>query len=97
MDILLTGSFQNALYGTKVKKTNTISSRTGKVQIAESSRRQASTELKVAHVPPSFEIFSDNFKTCIRCFELSDGADIMNIPGEARTGILVTSKNVAIS
>ena len=27
-------------------------------------------------------------KTCIRCFELSDGADMMNIPGEAGTGIL---------
>ena len=52
MDTLLTGSFQNALNGTNVKKTNTNSSSTGKVVIAESSRRQASTELKVAHVPP---------------------------------------------
>ena len=78
MDTLLTGSFQNALYGTNVKKTNKNSSRTGKVQIAESSRRQASTELKVAHVPPSFKIISDNFKTCIQCFKLSDGADMMN-------------------
>ena len=41
MDTLLTGSFQNALYGTNVKKTKTNSSRTGKVVIAESSRRQA--------------------------------------------------------
>ena len=41
MDILFTGSFENALYGTNVKKTKTNSSRTGKVVIAESSRRQA--------------------------------------------------------
>ena len=34
MDTLLTGSFQNALNGTNVKKTNTNSSSTGKVFIA---------------------------------------------------------------
>ena len=63
-------------------------SSTRKVVIVVSPRRQASTELNVAHVPPSFGVISDNFKTCIRCFELSDGADMMNIPGEAGTGIL---------
>ena len=93
MDTLLTGSFQNALNGTNVKKTNINSSSTGKVDIAVSSRRQASTELKVAQVPPSFGSISDNFKTCIRCFKLSDGADMMNIPGEAGTGILVQTQS----
>ena len=67
MDILFTGSFKNALYGTSVKNTKINSSRTGEVVIAESA---------------------GNFKTCIRRFELSDGADMINIPGEARTGIL---------
>ena len=33
-------------------------------------------------------IISDNLKTCIRCFELSDGASMMNIPSEAGTGTL---------
>ena len=59
MDTLLTGSFQNALNGTNVKKTNTNSSRTGKVQIGESSRMQASTELKVTHVTP---VLWDHFR-----------------------------------
>ena len=35
-----------------------------------------------------FRFISDNLKTCIRCFELSDGADMMNILDEAGTGIL---------
>ena len=41
MDILFTGSFENALFGTNVKKTKTNSSSTSKVVIAESSQRQA--------------------------------------------------------
>ena len=59
MDILLTGSFQNALNGTNVKNTNTNSSSTSKVEIAESFWRQASTELKVTHVTP---VLWDHFR-----------------------------------
>ena len=65
MDTLLTGSFQNALYGTNVKKTNTNSSRTGKVQIAESPGRQASTGLKVAVLRDYFRQLKDMY-TVIR-------------------------------
>ena len=39
MDILFTGSFENVLYGDNVKNTKTNSSSTGKVVIAELSRR----------------------------------------------------------
>ena len=60
MDILLTGSFQTALNYTNVKKTNTNASSTGKVDIAVSSRRQASTELKVVHVPRPSGLFQTN-------------------------------------
>ena len=77
MDMLLTGSFQTALNYTNVKKTNTNASSTGKVDIAVSSRRHTSTELKVAHVHPSFGIISDNLKTCIQCFDLSHGTSII--------------------
>ena len=41
-------------------------SRTGNVKIVVLPRRQVSTELKVADVPPTFGFISDNFKTCIR-------------------------------
>ena len=59
---MVTGSFQTALSGTSVQDKYNASS-TRKVEIVVSPPRQACTELKVAHVPPSFGIISDNFKT----------------------------------